>query len=74
MKLLKELLANTFLYVKCFATKEVFKTLYECCGISANCKFLDPTVASWLFDGNVYEKNFSDMVKENIIVNITYNL
>ncbi|KOX75679.1 DNA polymerase theta [Melipona quadrifasciata] len=64
MKLLKELLANRVLYVKCFATKEMFKTLYECCGITANCKFLDPKVANWLYDGNVYEKTFNEMVKE----------
>lgn len=62
MKLLKELLANRVLYVKCFATKEIFKTLYECCGITANCKFLDPKVANWLYDGNVYEKTFNEMV------------
>ncbi|XP_076663773.1 DNA polymerase theta isoform X2 [Andrena cerasifolii] len=64
MKLLKEVLANTVLSVKCFATKEIFKTLYKCCGISASCKFLDPTVARWLHDGNVYEKNFNEMVKD----------
>ncbi|KAG6796385.1 DNA polymerase theta isoform X1 [Apis mellifera caucasica] len=64
MKLFKELLANTILYVKCFATKETFKTLYECCGIIASCKFLDPKVANWLYDGNIYEKTFNDMVKE----------
>ncbi|CAD1478881.1 unnamed protein product [Heterotrigona itama] len=63
MKLLKELLANRVLYVKCFATKEMFKTLYAC-GITANCKFLDPKVANWLYDGNVYEKTFNEMVKE----------
>lgn len=62
MKLFKELLANTILYVKCFATKEIFKTLYECCGIIASCKFLDPKVANWLYDGNIYEKTFNDMV------------
>ena len=61
MKLLKELLANTVLYVKCFATKEMFKTLYECCGIIGNCKFLDPKVANWLYDGNIYEKTFNEM-------------
>ncbi|CAL7951362.1 unnamed protein product [Xylocopa violacea] len=64
MKLLKELLSNTLLYVKCFATKETFKTLYQCCDIIANCKFLDPKVANWLYDGNTYEKTFSEMVKE----------
>ncbi|XP_017766865.1 PREDICTED: DNA polymerase theta-like [Eufriesea mexicana] len=64
MKLFKELLSNTLLYAKCFATKEIYKTLYECCGITANCKFLDPKVASWLYDGNIYEKTFNEMVKE----------
>lgn len=62
MKLFKELLANTVLYIKCFATKETFKTLYECCGIIASCKFLDPKVANWLYDGNIYEKTFNNMV------------
>ncbi|XP_076234404.1 DNA polymerase theta [Calliopsis andreniformis] len=64
MKLLKEVLTNSFLYVKCFATKEVFKTIYECCGISTNCKFLDPNVANWLFESSINEKNFNEMVKE----------
>ncbi|XP_017792592.1 PREDICTED: DNA polymerase theta [Habropoda laboriosa] len=65
MKLLKDLLSNTLLYVQCFATKEIFKSLYECCGIIANCKFLDPKTASWLYDGNTYEKTFNEMVKEH---------
>ncbi|XP_054015016.1 DNA polymerase theta [Hylaeus anthracinus] len=64
VKLLKELLKNTQLNIKCFGTKEIFKTLYECCGISATCKFLDPKVASWLYEGTVYDKNFNEMVKE----------
>lgn len=68
MKLFKELLANTILYVKCFATKETFKTLYECCGIIASCKFLDPKVANWLYDGNIYEKTFNDMVCIHIYI------
>lgn len=63
MKLLKELLGNSHLNVKCFATKEIFKTLYECCGISASCKFLDPKVATWLHDGKIHEKTFNEMVK-----------
>lgn len=67
MKLLKEVLANTLLSVKCFATKEIFKTLYKCCGISAACKFLDPTVARWLYDGNVYENNFNETVMKMYI-------
>ncbi|KZC14173.1 DNA polymerase theta [Dufourea novaeangliae] len=64
MKLLKELLGNTQLHVKCFATKETFKILFECCGISASCKFLDPKVANWLYDSKVCEKSFNEMVKE----------
>ncbi|XP_043595515.1 DNA polymerase theta isoform X2 [Bombus pyrosoma] len=64
MKLLKELLSNTFLYVKCFATKEMFKTLYKCCSITASCKFLDPKVAGWLHHGSSREKTFHEMVKE----------
>lgn len=62
MKLLKELLGNTFLYVKCFATKEMFKTLYKCCSITASCKFLDPKVAGWLHHGSSREKTFHEMV------------
>lgn len=68
MKLFKELLANTVLYIKCFATKETFKTLYECCGIIASCKFLDPKVANWLYDGNIYEKTFNNMVYTYIYI------
>ncbi|XP_043257568.1 DNA polymerase theta [Colletes gigas] len=64
MKLLNELLKKEHLNVKCFATKKTFKTLYECCDISASCKFLDPKIATWLHDGTVYEKTFNEMVKE----------
>ncbi|XP_017886855.1 DNA polymerase theta isoform X2 [Ceratina calcarata] len=64
MKLLKELLSNTFLNVKCFATKDIFKTLHECCGITPSCKFLDPKVANWLYDGNIQDKTFSEIITE----------
>ncbi|XP_034194144.2 DNA polymerase theta isoform X1 [Osmia lignaria lignaria] len=64
IKLLRSILSNTFLYVKCFATKEIFKTLYECCGIFACCRFLDPKVAHWLHDSSVHEKTFNEMVEE----------
>ncbi|CAK9816398.1 DNA polymerase theta [Anthophora quadrimaculata] len=65
MKLLKDLLSNTLLYVKCFATKDIFKSLYECCGIIASCKFLDPKTASWLYDGSTCEKTFNEMVQDH---------
>ncbi|XP_076390192.1 DNA polymerase theta isoform X3 [Megachile rotundata] len=64
MKLLKDIVSNTSLYVKCFATKEIFKTLYECCSISASCRFLDPKVANWLCDSTIHEKTFNEMVEE----------
>ncbi|XP_076224101.1 DNA polymerase theta isoform X2 [Nomia melanderi] len=64
MKLLKDVLNNTDLYIKCFAVKDTYKVLYECCGIIANCKFLDPKVASWLNDNTICEQNFNEMVKE----------
>nr|XP_033330017.1 DNA polymerase theta isoform X2 [Megalopta genalis] len=64
MKLLKEILNNTHLHIKCYAAKETFKILYRCCDIIASCKFLDPKVANWLYDSEIYEKNFSEMVKE----------
>ncbi|XP_078050006.1 DNA polymerase theta [Augochlora pura] len=64
MKLLKEILNNTHIYVKCYAAKDTFKILYRCCDIIATCKFLDPKVANWLYDSEIYEKNFSEMVKE----------
>jgi len=62
MALLKELFSNTALYVKCFVVKNVYKLLYQCCGILAKCKFLDLIVAHWLYT-NDCERNFSDMVR-----------
>jgi len=62
MALLKELFSNTALYVKCFVVKNIYKLLYQCCGILARCKFLDLIVAHWLYT-NDSERNFNDMVR-----------
>ncbi|XP_014469442.1 PREDICTED: DNA polymerase theta isoform X2 [Dinoponera quadriceps] len=63
MILLKELLSDTALYVKCFAAKNTYKLLYLCCGISAKCRFLDPMIAHWLYT-NSSERNFNEMVMQ----------
>lgn len=65
MALLKELLSDTTLYVRCFAMKDTYKLLYQCCGISAKCRFLDPVIAHWLFT-NGAERKFNEMVGEKI--------
>ncbi|XP_029175852.1 DNA polymerase theta [Nylanderia fulva] len=75
MTLLKELFADTDLYMKCFATKDIYKALYQCCGISAKCRFLDPIIAHWLCT-NDCEKSFNEMVTQyfpqgNFIMNRT---
>lgn len=62
MTLLRELLSDAALYVKCFAAKDTYKMLHRCCGISAKCRFLDPVVAHWLYT-NGSERNFSEMVR-----------
>lgn len=62
MILLKELFYDTTLYVKCFAIKDVYKLLYQCCGITAKCRFLDPVIAHWLRT-NGSERNFNEMVR-----------
>ncbi|XP_071632237.1 DNA polymerase theta isoform X1 [Temnothorax longispinosus] len=61
MALLKELFYDTTLYVKCFAIKDVYKLLYQCCGITVKCRFLDPVIAHWLYT-NDFERNFNEMV------------
>ncbi|KAL6260260.1 hypothetical protein P5V15_007793 [Pogonomyrmex californicus] len=63
MALLKELFYDTTLYIKCFAIKDVYKLLYQCCGITAKCRFLDPVIAHWLYT-NDFETKFSDMVMQ----------
>ncbi|XP_072765090.1 DNA polymerase theta isoform X2 [Anoplolepis gracilipes] len=63
MALLKELFADTALYVRCFAIKDIYKLLYQCCGISAKCRFLDPIIAHWLCT-NDSERNFNEMVMQ----------
>ncbi|XP_011146257.1 DNA polymerase theta isoform X2 [Harpegnathos saltator] len=61
--LLKELLSDAALYVKCFAIKDTYKLLYRCCAISAKCRFLDPVIAHWLYT-NDFEGNFSELVTQ----------
>ncbi|KYM80156.1 Helicase POLQ-like protein [Atta colombica] len=61
MALLKDLFYDTTLYMKCFATKDIYKLLYQCCGITAKCKFLDPVIGHWLYT-NDSERNFNEMV------------
>ncbi|XP_020280353.1 DNA polymerase theta isoform X2 [Pseudomyrmex gracilis] len=61
--LLKELFSDTTLYIKCFATKDMYKLLYQCCAISAKCRFLDPIIAHWLYT-NDFEKTFNEMTIE----------
>ncbi|XP_011875915.1 PREDICTED: DNA polymerase theta-like [Vollenhovia emeryi] len=61
--LLKELFYDTTLYVKCFAIKDVYKLLYQCCGITAKCRFLDPVIAHWLYT-NDFERNYNEMVTQ----------
>ncbi|KAL0124938.1 hypothetical protein PUN28_006657 [Cardiocondyla obscurior] len=61
--LLKELIYSTTLYIKCFAIKDVYKLLYQCCGIAARCRFLDPVIAHWVYTNDV-EKNFNEMVMQ----------
>ncbi|EGI59836.1 PREDICTED: DNA polymerase theta [Acromyrmex echinatior] len=63
MALLKDLLYDTTLYMKCFATKDIYKLLYQCCGITAKCRFLDPIIGHWLYT-NDFERNFNEMVLE----------
>jgi len=62
MALLKDLFYDTTLYMKCFATKDIYKLLYQCCGITAKCRFLDPVIGHWLYT-NDSERNFNEMVK-----------
>ncbi|XP_018400080.1 PREDICTED: DNA polymerase theta [Cyphomyrmex costatus] len=61
MALLKELFYDTTLYIKCFAIKDIYKLLYQCCGITAKCRFLDPIIGHWLYT-NSSESNFNEMV------------
>ncbi|XP_018338404.1 PREDICTED: DNA polymerase theta [Trachymyrmex septentrionalis] len=61
MALLKDLLYDTTLYMKCFAIKDIYKLLYQCCGITAKCRFLDPVIGHWLYT-NDSERNFNEMV------------
>ncbi|XP_012529717.2 DNA polymerase theta [Monomorium pharaonis] len=63
MALLKELFYDTTLYMRCFAIKDMYKLLHQCCGITAKCRFLDPIIAHWLYT-NDFERNFNDMIAQ----------
>ncbi|KAF7378835.1 hypothetical protein HZH66_015069 [Vespula vulgaris] len=60
----KELLSNTSLYIRCFSTKKLYKTLYQCFQVAATCRFLDPYTADWLLHGSTSEKKWNEMVLE----------
>ncbi|XP_046834318.1 DNA polymerase theta [Vespa crabro] len=60
----KELLSNTSLYIRCFSTKKLYKTLYQCFQVAATCRFLDPYTADWLLHGSISEKKWNEMVLE----------
>ncbi|XP_043485514.1 DNA polymerase theta [Polistes fuscatus] len=60
----KELLSNTSLYIRCFSTKKLYKTLYQCFQVAATCRFLDPYTANWLLHGSISEKKWNEMVLE----------
>ncbi|XP_008558499.1 DNA polymerase theta isoform X1 [Microplitis demolitor] len=66
MSFLTELLSTKTLTVKCFQLKEIYKTLYKCCGLTPSCKFIDPTIANWLLNSDVTYNNFEELVKENL--------
>lgn len=61
----KELLTNKSLYIRCFSTKKLYKTLYQCFQVAATCRFLDPYTADWLLHGSISEKKWNEMVKFN---------
>ncbi|XP_015110592.1 DNA polymerase theta [Diachasma alloeum] len=65
MALLTELLGSR-LVVRCFSTKETYRTLFRCCGIAPSCRFLDPRVADWLLNPDSPEKTFTNLVHEHL--------
>lgn len=65
MTLLTELLSSNVV-VRCFNTKETWKTLFRCCNLSSGCRFLDPQVAEWLLNPDTPEKTFSNLVQEHL--------
>ncbi|KAI4495700.1 hypothetical protein M0802_008535 [Mischocyttarus mexicanus] len=60
----KELLSNTSLYIRCFSTKKLYKTLYHCFQVPATCRFLDPYTADWLLRGSISDQKWNEMVLE----------
>ncbi|XP_063984918.1 DNA polymerase theta [Diachasmimorpha longicaudata] len=61
--LLTELLRSRIV-VRCFSTKDTYKTLFRCCSITPSCGFLDPQVAHWLLNPDSPEKTFANLVQE----------
>ncbi|XP_044010406.1 DNA polymerase theta [Aphidius gifuensis] len=64
MSLLTDILTNDNLTVRCFSSKEIYKTLFNCCNISSTCKFIDPTVADWLINPDLPDKIFGNLISE----------
>uniref|UniRef100_A0A0C9Q746 POLQ protein n=1 Tax=Fopius arisanus TaxID=64838 RepID=A0A0C9Q746_9HYME len=65
MAFLTELLSSRTV-IRCFSTKETYKTLFRCCSISPSSGFLDPQVADWLLQSDSPEKTFINMVQEHL--------
>ncbi|XP_012271353.1 DNA polymerase theta [Orussus abietinus] len=64
MSLLLDVLSTPSMSVRCFAAKEVYKTLHQCCGITPTCKFIDPKTADWMLNSDTYERSFNAMTAE----------
>ncbi|XP_048512661.1 DNA polymerase theta isoform X2 [Athalia rosae] len=61
LQLLRDVLTNSSVNVRCYGSKDIYKTLHLCCNISSNCTFLDPQVAEWLLEPDLAEKKLNDM-------------
>ncbi|XP_023248277.1 DNA polymerase theta [Copidosoma floridanum] len=64
MNLLREILSDPTVSLRCFKAKEVYKFLYVCCEIQSSCEFLDPLTADWLMNSeSVYKSNIEMAVE-----------
>lgn len=66
MLLLTSILTTVNLNVRCFGAKEIYKTLYKCCGLIATAKFLDSLTSDWLLNSEVTEKSFENLIAEHL--------
>ncbi|KAK0079774.1 hypothetical protein PV326_008551 [Microctonus aethiopoides] len=66
IELLIKILSTPELKVRCFAAKEIYKTLYKCCKLSPCCIFLDPLTADWLLNPENSEKTFGNLITEHL--------